>query len=121
MSYKFGTPSKIELQFPKKLDKSSWEKFNFSGMSRAGGKKNAGFGDYSVTFENGNAEYIVFQSWSDEDSTYAIGVTISDATGKTFTINGLNKTQEGSLVLLENEKGNIPNKAESLTSGHLIK
>lgn len=112
LTYRFGTPNKIELQFPNKLNNTSWGKFEFSGMSRAGGKINAGFGDYSVVFENGNAEYTVFQEWSDEDDTYSIGVTIAGAIGKPFTINGLKKTQEGSLVLLEDEREKMPNKAE---------
>ena len=38
LTYKFGTPKNIELQFPNKLDKSSWQKFEFSGMSRGGEK-----------------------------------------------------------------------------------
>jgi hypothetical protein len=112
LTYRFGTLNKIELQFPRKLDSTSWRQFEFSGMGRSGGKINAGFGDYSIMFKNGKSEYTVFQEWSDEDGTYNIGVTISNAIGKTFAINGLKKTQEGSLVLLEDEKEKIPNKAE---------
>ena len=101
LTYKFGTLKNIELQTPDKLDKSSWQKFEFSGMSRGGGKMNAGFGDYSLSFECGNNEFTVFQQWSyEEKNTYSIGVTIV-GTGKPITIKGLKKTQEGSLVLLE--------------------
>ncbi|MFA5170828.1 MAG: hypothetical protein WC426_04600 [Sulfuriferula sp.] len=110
--YRFGTLNKIELQFPEKLDDTSWRQFEFSGMGRSGGKMNAGFGDYSIMFKNNNSEYTVFQEWSDEDGTYNIGVTVTNARGKTFSINGLKKSQEGSLVLLEGEGEKIPNKAE---------
>jgi hypothetical protein len=72
---------------------------------------NAGFGDYSLSFENGNSEYTVFQEWSDEDGTYSIGITIT-CSGKPITIKGIKKTQEGSLVSLEQEKKNIRNSAE---------
>lgn len=110
LTYKFGTPKNIELQFPTKLDKTSWGKFEFSGMSRPGGKMNAGFGDYSLSFENENAAYTIFQQWSYENDGYAIGVTIT-GNGKPVTVKGLKKTQEGSLVLLEKEE-NIRNVAE---------
>ena len=112
LTYRFGTLNKIELQFPKKLDSTSWRQFEFSGMGRSGGKMNMGFGDYSIVFKNGKSEYTVFQEWSDEDGTYNIGITISNAIGKTCVINGLKKTQEGSLLLLEDEREKIPNKAE---------
>lgn len=110
--YRFGTQKRTELQFPKNLDKASWKKFDFQGMSRGGGRANAGFGDYSLSFKNGNAEYTVFQQWSDEDDTYDIGVTIIDSTGKVFTLTGLKKTQEGSLTLLNDESKYISNMAK---------
>ena len=87
------------------------EKFDFHGMSRRGGKANAGFGDYSLSFKNGNAEYTVFQQWNDEDDTYDIGVTIVGAKGKEIILTGLKKTQEGSLTLLDDESKNIINMA----------
>lgn len=111
LTYKFGSPKNIEFQFPNLLDITSWKQFDFSGMRRGGGKMNAGFGDYSLSFENGNSEYTVFQEWSDEDDTYTIGITITGG-GKPVTIKGLKKTQEGSLVLLEQEGENIRNSAE---------
>lgn len=111
LAYRFGTRKKTELLFPHNLDKTSWKKFDFQGMSRGGGKANAGFGDYSLSFKNGNAEYTVFQQWNDEDDTYDIGVTIVGAKGKVVTLTGLKKTQEGSLTLLDDESKNITNMA----------
>jgi hypothetical protein len=109
LTYKFGTLKKIELQIPDKLDKASWQKFEFSGMSRGGGKMNAGFGDYSLSFECNDTEFTIFQQWNyEEENSYSIGVTIA-GTGKPITIKGLKKTQEGSLVLLEREEKNIRN------------
>lgn len=115
LAYRFGPRKKIELLFPSNLDITSWEKFNFYGMSRGGGKANAGFGDYSLSFKNGNAEYTVFQQWSNENDTYNIGVTIVDAYGKAFTLAGLKQTQEGSLTLLDDENEYIANDASLST------
>ena len=60
LAYRFGTRKNTELLFPLNLDKTSWKKFEFHGMSRGGDKANAGFGDYSLSFKNGNAEYTIF-------------------------------------------------------------
>lgn len=111
LAYRFGTLKKTELMFPSNLDKTSWKKFDFYGMRRGGGKANAGFGDYSLSFKNGNAEYTIFQQWNDEDDTYDIGVTIVSAKGKVITLTGLRKTQEGALTLLDDERKNISNMA----------
>lgn len=108
MAYRFGTAKQIELQFPNVLDKNSWGKFEFLGRNRSGGKINAGYGEYSLSFQNGYTDYTVFQEWDYEDDSYTIGVTITNK-GKSITINGLRQTQEGSLVLLEKEGKNIHN------------
>lgn len=108
--YRFGKVDNIELQFPSKLDNTSWNAFEFSGMRRPGGKLNAGFGDYSLAFGIQKVGYTVFQEWSDEDETYSIGVIVSGKV-KPVTIHGLKETQEGSLVLLDEEK-NLPNIAK---------
>lgn len=112
LAYRFGTLKTTELLFPSKLDQTSWKKFDFYGISRSGGKANAGFGDYSLSFKNGGAEYTIFQQWSDEEGTYDIGVTIVNNAGKVLTLSGLKKTQEGSLMLLNDERKNIPNTAD---------
>lgn len=81
-------------------------------MMRGGGKENAGFGDYDLTFFNGGYTYSVFQRWNTEDDTYDIGVVVeNEKTKRTTNIRGLKKTQEGSLVLLESEGQLIANTA----------
>lgn len=82
-------------------------------MMRSGGKVNAGFGDYDLTFSNGDYTYSVFQKWNDEDDTYNIGVAVKNEKTKRLTnIYGMKETQEGSLVLLENEGELIENTAQ---------
>jgi len=108
--YRFGRIGKVELQFPEELNESTWKKFEFFGRRRPGGKMNAGFGDYWISFRNGPAEYTVFQQWSDEDDTYSIGVNVA-VNGKTTTLKGDRKSQQGSLVLLESETPRLRNSA----------
>jgi len=37
--YRFGTKGKVEMQYPAKLDATSWQQFTFQGYIRGGGKK----------------------------------------------------------------------------------
>ena len=110
--YRYGTTVKIEMQYPNVLDITSWEAFTFSGMRRAGGKANAGFGDYDLSFSINRFNYVVFQTWSDEEGTYVIGVVVRNEKNKSETrIDGLRETQKGSLVLLEEDSNYIKNSA----------
>ena len=109
--YKFGIKNKLELQFPNKLNQRSWEQFEFSGKSRPGGKENAGFGEYDILFVNASCEYSIYQIWDDEEDTYEIGAKVKSR-NKKITIRGIPKTQEGSLLLLEDESKNIANSAQ---------
>lgn len=110
--YRFGTEKNIELQYPEKLDENSWKRFTFFGVRRGGGIKNSGFGEYTLEFKNSFTSYQVYQSWSDEDGSYGIGVNIMPKDRRSIQIHGIQKTQEGSLVLLEQESGNIQNKQQ---------
>jgi hypothetical protein len=108
--YRFGTNDKVELQYPKKLDASSWKAFTLRGQKRFGGKANAGFGDYSLTFNNNNVAYSLFESWSDEDDSKEMGIKIS-TNGKERILKGDYKTKKGSLLLLDDEQDKISNTA----------
>ncbi len=100
------------MQYPGVLDITSWDAFTFSSMRRAGGKANAGFGDYDLSFSIKKFNYFVFQTWSDEDGAYAIGVVVRNDKNKSGTrIDGLRETQKGSLVLLEEDSSYIENTA----------
>lgn len=109
--YRFGTKANVELQYPANLDETSWKKFDFSGRRRGGGKANAGFGDYSLSFVTGQAEYVIFQEWDDEDETYSIGINVQ-TNKKSISLQGDRNTQQGSLVLLEGERNRLRNLLE---------
>lgn len=102
--YRYGKVDNY-FQYPKNLDHKSWSEFSFSGMMRPGGKANAGFGDYDLTFYNGGYEYSVFQTWDDEASSYEIGISVRNLkTKRVVKIKGIADTQNGSLVLLDGNK-----------------
>lgn len=109
--YRFGVPGKIALQFPARLDASSWNQFTFEGRRRGGGKANAGFFDYALRFSNGGASYDIFQIERSEEGTYGIGANIT-AGGKNVSLKGLTKSQEGSLIDLDETVDKLPNAAD---------
>lgn len=106
--YRFGTPQKIELQFPKKLDRESWNKFRLDGRYRGGGKRNLAFSDYILSFDNEEIRYSIFDNWDAVEGTYSIGVIV-DTGKKTYLFSGDKKTQKGTLRQLEWESENIKN------------
>jgi hypothetical protein len=109
--HRFGTNDKVELQYPQRLDASSWKAFILDGEMRFGGKANAGFADYSLSFENDNVKYILFDSWSDEDGSKEVGIKVN-IHGKETILKGNYRTKKGSLLLLDDETDKISNTAD---------
>ena len=108
--YRFGTKNKIELEYPQRFDKTSWNFFKFYGVKRWGGKVNAGFGDYNLSFTNNNVTYKVFENWSDEMNTSDIGLSVTVGK-KEITLRGDKKSKDGSLLRLDDEQDKIKNMA----------
>ena len=109
--YRFGTTEKVELEYPQKLDKTSWKTFKLYGAKRFGGKANAGFGDYNISFTNNGVTYKVFQNWNDEDETSDIGVDVT-IDKKKVILKGDIKSKQGSLIRLDDEQDKIKNTAD---------
>lgn len=109
--YRFGTKDKIELEYPQKLDSTSWEAFKLYGVKRWGGKANAGFGDYNLSFTNNSITYKIFQTWDDETNSSSIGVTVV-TDKKEIILKGDKKSKEGTLLRLDDEQDKISNTAD---------
>lgn len=97
--YRYGTPQKIELQYPAVLDSTSWQQFSFKGYSRGGGKANAAMYYGFLTFSNNGADYEVYDTWNVEDDTINCGVSVTSG-GKVTDIKGLAKSRKGYLLAL---------------------
>lgn len=102
--YRFGTQQKIELQYPKVLDSTSWHQFTFNGYSRGGGKQNAAMYFGYLSFTNNGVNYEIYDTWNSEDDLKHCGVTVT-SNGKTTGLKGMPKTKKGTLLnLLGNNK-----------------
>lgn len=96
--YRFGTKSKIEFEYPKKI-KESWGKFTYSFYLRGGGKINEGMDLNYVAFTNQNYKYVIYYTYFAVGEKVNIGVKIIDLkTKKTTDIKGDYKTLKGTLA-----------------------
>ncbi|MFC5698815.1 hypothetical protein ACFPU0_25150 [Pseudomonas sp. GCM10022186] len=97
--YRFGSTEKVELEYPKNLNKEAWSKFQYSGYIRGGGLANDAMGDYRLSFSNNGTEYIIFQNWRLSSNEYGLGIFVG--MGKSSVVLQADKdTQSGSLELL---------------------
>lgn len=115
--YRFGTATKLELQYPAVLDTSSWRKFTYFAAHLGGGTENASGEVHQLSFMNENVLYVL------DDLTYcsltknheenyrrevSVSVTVND---KTLSIAGEDATVHGDLMLederLKREPDNV--------------
>ena len=110
--YRFGTKDHIELQFPSKLDASSWKQFHYMAEWRFGGKANAGFGDLKISFRNFDTEYRIFENWNDEDNSKDNGLEVEPSYTKARRLM-IDKTSVIGTLMRLNDYKTIENEANS--------
>jgi len=96
--YRFGSPAKVELQFPEKLDQSSFKKFDYSSYFRPGGVANLGMNLDYLSFTNGGYRYVIYKTYASESvgNEDEIGIRIIHLkTNKRTQIEGNFTTLEG--------------------------
>lgn len=64
--YRFGSKSKVELQFPGKLDESSFQKFEYSSYFRGGGVENLAMTLDYLSFTNSGYRYVIYKTYASE-------------------------------------------------------
>jgi hypothetical protein len=107
--YRFGTATKVELQYPAKLDASSWQKFTYWSYSRGGGAANEGVESSQLAFENGGVEYTlsdetraIYDKNHEEDYRRSVGIDVK-VKGKTVSVVGIPATAVGDLLKVKND------------------
>lgn len=101
IQYRFGTKSKIEMEFPAERTKESWKKFHYNSYMRGGGKDNAGMEIDNLLFKNNGYEYVIFRTYHSEGEDFSAGIIIKDNKGKESRITGNYKTVKGCICNLE--------------------
>lgn len=104
IQYRFGTKTKVEMEFPTEKTKESWKKFHYNSYWRGGGIQNAGMEVDNLSFKNNGYEYLLFRTYHAEGEAYSAGIIIKDSKGKETRINGNYKTVKGCICNLEDTK-----------------
>ncbi|KAF5435095.1 hypothetical protein C5S36_03845 [Candidatus Methanophagaceae archaeon] len=97
--YRFGTPDKIELQFPSDSELVySWELFSFEYYFRGGGDKNEGLDINYLYFTFDDLSYEVYHEYYSVDNITSIGARITDVnTDYEYHLVGNPETIKGNL------------------------
>jgi len=104
IQYRFGSPNKIEMEFPKERTKESWKKFHYNSYWRGGGIQNAGMEIDNLSFNHNGYDYLLFRTYHAEGEVYTAGIIIKDKKGKETRIKGNYKTVKGCICNLEETK-----------------
>lgn len=64
--YRFGNKSNVELQFPDKLDETSFRKFEYSSYFRGGGIENLAMSLDYLSFINSGYRYVIYKTYASE-------------------------------------------------------
>jgi hypothetical protein len=96
--YRFGTNSKVELEYPAAKDNDSWQLFTYSYYFRGGGKENAGLDLNYLTFENNGYTYKLYQEYSAEDNSENAGILVTGANGVETDFKAVRNSVKGSLI-----------------------
>jgi hypothetical protein len=109
--YRFGTVTKVELQYPAVLTANSWRKFTYFSYHRMA---NPVAERYRLSFSNGGNEYALFDMTDavttesgDEDYARDVGVSVTLPKGKVITIDAKLSSVQGALVLTEEQQARV--------------
>ncbi len=103
--YRYGTKTKIELEYPEK-NKESWKKFKFSSYMRGGGTANEGMDLNYLAFTNKDVKYVIYYTYTARESMTEVGVKILNPKTDAVigNVKGIEKTWKGSLIDFRDNK-----------------
>lgn len=96
--YRFGSKPKVELQFPGKLDETSFQKFEYSSYFRGGGVENLAMNLDYLSFTNSGYRYVIYKTYASESEGHEdeVGIRVIHLkTQKETNIEGDFNTFEG--------------------------
>lgn len=96
--YRFGSKSKVELQFPGTLDETSFQKFEYSSYFRGGGVENLAMNLDYLSFTNSGYRYVIYKTYASESVGHEdeVGIRVIHLkTQKETSIEGDFNTFEG--------------------------
>ncbi len=101
--YRYGSRNKIELEYPKEKDLSSFQKFEYSGWSRGGGIENSGMELTYLAFTNKQVKYVIYDTYFAEGNKSNAGIKVIESENKITDLKGLIKSRKGNLSDLKDK------------------
>ena len=95
--YRYGSKNKIELEYPKEKDLSSFQKFEYSEYKRGGGIENSGMELKYLAFTNNGIKYVVYDTYFAEANKLSAGIKVIELQNKITDLKGLIKSRKGNL------------------------
>ena len=95
--YRYGSKNKIELEYPKEKDLSSFQKFEYSEYKRGGGIENSGIELKYLAFTNNGIKYVVYDTYFAEANKLSAGIKVIELQNKITDLKGLIKSRKGNL------------------------
>lgn len=101
--YRYGSKNKIELEYPKEKDFSSFKKFEYSGWSRGGGIENSAMELKYLAFTNNGIKYVVYDTYFADINKSNAGIKVMESENKVTDLKGLKKSAKGNLSDLKDK------------------
>lgn len=102
--YRFGSPKKVEFEFPGKTEES-WSKFKYSFYLRGGGAQNEGLDLNYIYFTNNGFKYIIYDTYIAANKESSVGIKVINLkTNKTVQLAGNYRSRTGSLIDFRDNK-----------------
>lgn len=101
--YRYGSKNKIELEYPKEKDFSSFKKFEYSGWSRGGGIENSAMELKYLAFTNNGIKYVIYDTYFSEVEKLEAGIKVIESESKITDLKGLKKSAKGNLSDLKDK------------------
>lgn len=101
--YRYGSRNKIELEYPKEKDLSSFQKFEYSEYKRGGGIENSGMELKYLAFTNNGIKYVVYDTYFAEANKSSAGIKVIELQNKITDLKGLIKSRKGNLSDLKDK------------------
>ena len=101
--YRYGSKNKIELEYPKEKDLSSFQKFEYSEYKRGGGIQNAAMELTYLAFTNKQVKYVIYDTYFAEGNKSNAGIKVIESENKITDLKGLIKSRKGNLSDLKDK------------------
>ncbi len=101
--YRYGSKNKIELEYPKEKNLSSFDMFEYSEYKRGGGTQNSAMELTYLAFTNNGIKYVIYDTYFSEVDKLEAGIKVKESETNITDLKGLTKSRKGNLSDLKDK------------------